>query len=149
MRRRWTATSKKLLSRWDEEMVELCGVLDGTHADPYIMEATQCFYWASLFTIARGVTWDELRFDENRRAAATCGVQTVEELRAAVKRLAALPPESVKPEKLFLMWNIADRIYRMRTAADKQWSLDQLMEADLQEMLKRPYLEPILAAVTD
>ncbi len=139
----------KLLSRWVEEMHELCGVLDGTHADPYIMEATQCFYWAALFTTARGISWDELRFEDNRRLAATCGVQTVEELRSAVKRLAGLAPEAVKPEKLFLMWNVADRIYRMRTPVDKQWSLEQLMEADLQEMLKRPYLEPILAAVTD
>ena len=34
----------KLLARWSEEMAELCGVLDGTHHDPYLMEATQTFY---------------------------------------------------------------------------------------------------------
>ncbi|HEX3134011.1 MAG TPA: hypothetical protein VHX44_10575 [Planctomycetota bacterium] len=57
----------KLLTRWGEEMEELCGVLDGTHDDSYLMEATQTFYWVSLFAVSGGVTWDGLNFEAVRR----------------------------------------------------------------------------------
>jgi hypothetical protein len=137
----------KPLARWGEEMQELCGVLDGSHSDPYLMEATQCFYWGALYGALRGARWEDLRFDENRRVAATCGIQTVPELRAAAIRLSGLPVDLAKPEKLFLLWNVADRLYRMSTPDEKQWSLEQLMEADFQEMRKRPYLEPILKEI--
>src|SRR3954463_2026208 len=92
-----TRDAPKLLRKWGEEMLELCGVLDGSHDDPYIMESTQTFYWGSLFGAVRGARWDDLRFDETRRLAAVCGISTVEELRAASKRLAGLPPEQAKP----------------------------------------------------
>src|SRR4051794_27888541 len=57
----------KPLARWGEEMQELCGVLDGSHDDPYIMESTQTFYWGALFAALRGARWEDLRFDDNRR----------------------------------------------------------------------------------
>lgn len=139
----------KLLSRWGEEMDELCGVLDGSHHDPYIMESTQTFYWASLFAATGAVPWEELKFEDNRRLAATCGIETVDELRAGVKRLVEGGPAKAKAHKLFLLWNVADRIYRTQKPADKQWSLEELMEADLQEMKKRPYLEPILREISE
>ena len=50
----------KLLQRWGEEMAELCGVLDGTHDDSYLMECTQCFYWGSLFAVTGGLSFDDL-----------------------------------------------------------------------------------------
>ena len=139
----------KLLARWGEEMAELCGVLDGTHLDSYLMEATQTFYWASLYAASTEAAWEALRFDELRRAASTAGISTVAELRAAVKRLVGMAPGAAKPEKLFLLWNVADHLYREKTPATDQWSLDQLMEADLQEMTKRAYLAPILRSVVD
>lgn len=139
----------KLLKRWGEEMEELCGVLDGTHDDSYLMEATQTYYWASLFAVSGGMTWDKLAFDDVRRQAATCKMELVAEIRSAVARLVGIGADAVKPEKLFLVWNAADWIYRRRTLQDKQWSLEQLMEADLQEMKKRWYLEKIIAEVTD
>lgn len=139
----------KLLAKWGEEMAELCGVLDGSHDDPYIMESTQTYYWASLYAVVQGVDWDVLGFDERRREAAACGITTVDELRAAVVRLVAAGPELAKPGKLFLLWNVADGIYRAQTAADERWSLEQLMEYDMQEMLKRPYLQPIIERVRD
>jgi phosphoribosyl-ATP pyrophosphohydrolase len=139
----------KLLARWGEEMTELCGVLDGSHDDPYLMEATQCFYWAALFAVTGGATWEAIDFEFQRRQAVTSGILTVPELLAASARLATLAPERVKPEKLFLLWNVADRIYRLQTKPDAQWSLEQLMEADLQDMAKRPYLAPILRMVPD
>jgi hypothetical protein len=139
----------KLLARWGEEMDELCGVLDGSHHDPYIMEATQCFYWASLFAASSGANWDDLKFEDNRRLAATCGIEIIEELRAGTKRLVDSGPDHAKPHKLFLLWNVADRIYRAQKPAEKQWSLEELMEADLQDMKKRPYLEPILQEITE
>ncbi len=139
----------KLLARWGEEMAELCGVLDGTHDDSYLMESTQTFYWGSLFAASARTAWEQLGFWANRKAARTCGISTVPELRAAADRMLALGAERAKPEKLFLLWNVADGLYRDKTPAEDQWSLDQLMEADLQEMKKRRYLEPILRMVPE
>ena len=139
----------KLLARWGEEMAEQCGVLDGTHLDSYLMEATQTFYWASLYATSTDIAWEGLRFDELRRAASTAGISTVPELRAAVKRLVGMAPGAAKPEKLFLLWNVADHLYREKTPAADQWSLEELMEADLQDMMKRAYLAPILRTVSD
>ena len=136
----------KLLKRWGEEMVEMCGVLDGSHNDSFLMEATQTFYWASLYATVRGASWEDLQFDSVRRLAATCGVGTVPELRTAIARLVALG-EVAKPTKLFLLWNVADRMYRVMTPPDKQWSLEQLMEADLQDMKKQTYFAPLLDAI--
>lgn len=139
----------KPLARWGEEMAELCGVLDGSHDDSYLMESTQTFYWASLYAAMQRTPWEALRFDENRRAAATAGIATVPELRAAVTRLTALGAEQAKPEKLFLLWNVADHLYRTQKSSDEQWSIDQLMEADFQDMKKRAYLAPILREITE
>ncbi|MBA3700276.1 MAG: hypothetical protein H0W78_15635 [Planctomycetes bacterium] len=139
----------KLLTRWAEEMDELCGVLDGTHNDSYLMEATQTFYWASLFAVSGGVTWEQLNFNDVRRQAATTKLDDVPAVRAVIARILAMAPETVKPEKLFLVWNATDWIYRRKTLEDKQWSLEQLMEADLQDMKKRWYLEAIIAEIAD
>jgi len=138
----------KPLARWGEEMHELCGVLAGTHDDSYLMEATQTFYWASLYAVMSGTSWEQLRFDEGRRAAATCGITSPGELQAAADRLVA-QGDQARPEKLFLLWNVADHLYRSLTDGDDQWSLEQMMEADLQDMKKRTYLAPILATVSD
>ncbi len=139
----------KLLRKWGEEMAELCGVLDGSHDDPYIMEATQTYYWGSLYAVVQGLDWDQLGFDQVRRDAATCGINTVPELRAAVDRLVGLGPESAKPAKLFLLWNAADHIYRRQTPAADQRSLEELMAYDLHEMQSRDYLGPIIRRITD
>lgn len=138
----------KLLRKWGEEMAELCGVLDGSHDDPYIMEATQTFYWGSLYAVVQGCDWEALGFDQVRRDAATCGIATVPELRTAVERLVALGP-AAKPAKLFLLWNAADHIYRRQTPADDQRSLAELMAYDLHEMSGRDYLKPIIERIAD
>ncbi len=140
---------ERLLTRWGEEMAELCGVLDGTHNDSYLMESTQTFYWGSLFAVTGGLDWDQLRFDVVRRQASTCGIDTIPELRTSVARLVAMGTARAKPEKCFLLWNVADWIYRDKTKPESQWSLEQLMEAELQEMKKRAYLEPILREIVD
>lgn len=138
----------KLLRKWGEEMVELCGVLDGSHDDPYIMESTQTFYWGSLYAVVQGCDWETLGFEQMRREAAGCGISTVPELRAAVERLVAVGP-AAKPGKLFLLWNVADGIYRRQTPADEQRSLAELMAYDLHEMSGRDYLKPIIERITD
>ncbi len=140
---------EQLLTRWGEEMAELCGVLDGTHHDSYLMEATQTYYWGCLFAVTGGASWETIAFDAGRRQAATCKIDTVPEVRASVARLVSLGVAAVKPEKLFLVWNAADWIYRRQLPAEKQWTLEQMMEADLHDMQKRSYLAPILAQIAD
>ena len=134
------------LARWGEEMQELCGVLDGTHDDSYLMESTQVFYWGSLYGALRGATWESLAFEAQRAKAATA-IASVGELRSAAERLVALGPGAAPPDKLFMLWNAADWIYRRSVPAEQQWSIDQLMAADLAEMRKRSYLLPIIAMV--
>ncbi len=138
-----------LLRRWGEEMQELCGVLDGTHHDSYLMEATQTFYWASCFAAVRQVAWEDLAFDDLARQAVNSGIGSAIELRANCARLASLAPDVAKPSKLFLLWRVAERLYRSMTKPENQWSLEQMLEADLQEMKKRPYLAPILSMVPE
>jgi hypothetical protein len=134
----------KLLAKWGDEMEEVAGVLEGSHEDPYILEATQTFYWASLFAVVRGADWPAIGFDDGRLLVPSSGISTIDELRAAVQRLVAMGPEAAPPAKLFLLWNAADAIYRRITPADEQFSIEQIMQADLAEMQKRPYLDPIL-----
>ena len=143
-----TRDAGKLLRKWGEEMHELCGVLDGSHDDPYAMEATQTYYWASLYAVVQGADWAGLDMDAQRMTAATCGIGSVPELKAQVDRLIGLDPAQAKPQKLFLLWWAARWIYEAQTHADHQISVDQLMEIDLQDMKKRAYLEPILAKVS-
>jgi phosphoribosyl-ATP pyrophosphohydrolase len=142
-----TRDAGKLLRKWGEEMHELCGVLDGSHDDPYAMEATQTWYWASLYAVVQGCDWAALAMDAQRMAAGTCGITSVPELKVQVDRLIALDPAQAKPQKLFLLWWAARRIYEAQTPADDQISIEMLMEVDLQDMKKRPYLEPVLAKV--
>jgi phosphoribosyl-ATP pyrophosphohydrolase len=139
----------KLLRKWGEEMAELCGVLDGSHDDPYIMEATQTYYWGSLYAVVQGLAWEDLDFDGQRRDAPATGITSVAELRPAVERLVGLGPEAAKPGKLFLLWNVADLIYRRQTPPDDQRSINELMAYDLHEMYSREYLKPIIDQVRD
>ena len=64
-------------------------------------------------------------------------------------RILAAGPDAVKPEKLFLLWNVADGIYRRITPAEDQFTLEQVLECDFHEMTKREYLKPILALIAD
>jgi hypothetical protein len=138
-----------LLGRFVQELDELCGVLDGSHDDSYLMEATQTFYWGSLYGVVSGAVWEDLGWDDLARQAVNSGIGSVDVLRSTAQRLPAAGPDAVRPAKLFLLWRVADHLYRKQTTADQQWSLEQLMEADLQEMRTRVYLAPVLRAVTD
>lgn len=138
-----------LLQRWGEEMHELCGVLDGTHDDPYIMEATQTWYWASCFAVVRGATWEDIDFDELRLQAPKISIPDAGQLHANVDRLVALGGGQAKPEKLFLFWCVADTLYRQITKPELQRSIEEIMEVDLQDMKKRKYLLPVLEQVPE
>jgi len=137
----------KLLAKWGEEMHELCGVLDGSHDDPFTMESTQTYYWACLYATVCGASWEDLAYDEQWRTSATCGITTIPELRAAVDRLVATP--EAKPAKLFLLWCVAYRCYEAKTPVEDRFSVEQVLEIDFQELRKRAYVAPILTTVTD
>jgi len=140
----------KLLARWGEEMQEIGGVLQGTHHDPYILEATQCFYWASLSAVTAGVSWEELGFEGLfAQAAASPALGDVGLVLEQAAKLVALGADHVKPQKLFLLWCAMDNHYRHSPLFPKKWSLEEIMETDLQEMKTRSYLKPILDAVSD
>jgi phosphoribosyl-ATP pyrophosphohydrolase len=139
----------KLLQRWGEEMHEVCGVLAGTHDDPYILEATQTFYWSSLYAAVKGVDWSGIDFQQQRDLAPRSNLDSVDLLLPQVDRLVELGPERAEPRKLVLLWCVADLLYRGQTSPDQQRSLEEIMEVDLQDMKKRPYLAPVLEAVPE
>ena len=72
------------------------------------------------------------------------GIDNVPALGEAVKRLIALPVEKAKPEKLFMLWMVADYIYRDTVAPDDQFDMSTIMQADLADMEKRAYLQPLI-----
>lgn len=144
---------EKMLRRWGEEMGELCGVIDGSHKDPYMMEATQCFYWASLFYTSGGVSWEDIDFDNTRLQVGQCNIDTPAKLNETVDKIVehgcSAGLEKISVTKLFLLWHVADRLYRESRPHEKQWTIEQMMEYDLTDMKKRAYLEPILKAVPE
>ena len=71
---------EKMLQRWGEEMGEMCGVIDGSHKDPYMMEATQCFYWGSLFYVMGGIGWADIDFNNIRLQVGQCNIETPAQL---------------------------------------------------------------------
>lgn len=138
-----------LLRRWGEEMHELCGVIEGTHNDPYIMEATQTWYWASCFAAVKGVSWADLHFEDLRVQAPRISIPDTGQLRLNVDRLVALGGQQAAANKVFLLWCVADSLYRQVTPPERQRSLEEIMEVDLQDMKKRSYLAPVIAAVAE
>lgn len=144
-----TRDAGKLLRKWGDEMEEIAGVIEGTHDDPYILESVQTFYWASLYATVQGKAWEDIGFDLLKKELPAAGIVDLVELRTNVKRLVELGPEAAKPAKLFLLWLAADAIYRRSVPPADQWTVEQIMEADLQEMQKREYLKPILDHVRD
>ena len=139
----------KLLGRWGEEMQELCGVIDGSHQDPYILESTQVFYWASLYAVAKGVDWDGLEFDRQRKLAATATYANAAELLVDVDVLVKAGPDKAIPARLFQLWNVAETLHRRLRPQDVQPTLEQVMDYDLEEMSQRAYLRPFLERVAD
>lgn len=139
----------RLLLRWGEEMEELAGVLDGVHDDPYIVEASQTFYWACLYAVVQETPWEALEFERSQREAAICGITTTRELRALVARLVGAGVAGAPPAKLFFAWLIADALYRRATPPEQQRSLGEIMAYDIGQMQRRDYLRPLLATITD
>jgi hypothetical protein len=129
----------KPLARWAEEMAELEGVLDGSHDDPYALEATQCFYWASLYAALGGADWRAL--DPFARPALPGTA-----LAAAAQQVAAAG-SSADASPLFGLWLAAYRRYRATPRFAPHAELDAILAEDLAEMATRAYLRPILAAI--
>ncbi len=132
------------LIRWGEEMYELTGVLNGTHDHPYIMEAAQVWHWACLHAVLHGAAWSELDVTACLLRAPTLRLDDTNRLLDVVDRLVALGAEA-PPAKPFLLWFVAGYLYRQQTPHDRQWSQEQILEVDRQEMIKQAYMRPILA----
>lgn len=136
----------KLLARWRDELQEMAEVVAGLHDDPYILESTQCYYWLCLYAVCSGASWDDLDWEGQRQAAARAQVLDLAQLLGHADRLVAMG-DAAKPSKLAMLWWVVDGFYRSATLPEQQWTVDQLMEYDWQDMRKRDYLAPILAQV--
>lgn len=138
----------KFLKRWADEMEEVAGVLDGSHDDPYTLESTQVFYWASLYAVSGGVSWSELDFEGAARMdSVSYGLDAPGLLASQSKRVAEVDVESVPARKLFAFWWAAHSIYRKTTPEDQQFTIAQLMAYEWHQFTQRSYLSPILKKI--
>ncbi|MGH2562802.1 MAG: phosphoribosyl-AMP cyclohydrolase [Thermomicrobiales bacterium] len=128
------------LHRVGEELNELAGVLDGTHAHgdreaDVILEGSQVLYWIAVNAVARRFRWDDLRLD---RALATGDDTFTAGSCARVLRAEAdhwHTAQTITAEQLH-----AAAALVAQAACSAGAPPQRLIEADLDELRTRPYL---------
>lgn len=122
-----------------------CAVLEGSEPAPWIITAGEAFVMACA-TSAASTSWDELDWNRQRDAASRAGFDEPKPLAALALRLGDTDPVRVAPGKPLLLWCAVDRLYRLRTVSDQQWTLEQIFEAALAGLRKQPWMIPLLRA---
>jgi phosphoribosyl-AMP cyclohydrolase len=140
MRLRDKATS--LVPRIVDEMLELAGVLDGTHVhdgqqDDFLLEASQACYWIASELIRIGVPFSDVRPDRALDIAEDAGVKPATMARLVQTAAKELDAEALSPEEghsLFAL--VANAALAVGQPAR------EIIERDLSELRSRDYLEP-------
>lgn len=128
-----------------EELVELAGVLDGTHTHAggerdAMLEGSQVLYWSALNAVALGFTWDDVRPD---RALVTAepglaAAASARLLQGEAGRWEADP--HITPQRLHaVIAQVAQAVLAAGITPGR------LIEADLADMRGRAYLAPYFA----
>lgn len=131
-----------VLDRIRDELVELAGVLDGTHVhtdqlNDLLLEGSQCCYWIVVESLVRGLGWDEVRPD---RALDVTEASVSPEMAARILRAEALALESFSA-------GVATHLLRLIAESARTLGGEPraLIERDLAELEKRPYLAAYFA----
>lgn len=131
-----------VLSRIQDELRELAGVLDGSHIhenqhDDAILEASQCFYWIAIESIKAGLTWGNIRPDRAIDVAeASVDVHTASNvLKAEAVALSGISAGS------------ASHLFQIVAESVRAVGIDPRMviESDLNSLKSRSYLASYFA----
>lgn len=130
------------LTRIQDELGELAGVLDGSHVhnnpvDDAVLEASQCCYWIAVEAIRAGVTWDDARPD---RAFDVPTASIDSEIASAMLRAEATVLTSVSP-------GVVSHLFQVIAESVRALELDprSIIEHDLAELRTRAYLSEYFA----
>lgn len=131
-----------VITRIQDEVAELAGVLDGTHVhtnqrDDAILEASQCCYWIAVESIKSGLTWESIRPD---RALDVIEASVDSTTASIVLRAEAMAVSSISA-------GVAVHLFQI--VAESMRTLDieprEVIEADLRDLQNRSYLSAYFA----
>jgi len=143
--RRLRGPSDPASSRVADELLELVGVLDGSHAhaeqaDDVLLEASQVLYWVTLAALWHGHGWDEVRPDAALRAplSAPAVPEAIRDLRARADEWRAGEGDLVRRcRETLAVVATACRAAGVEPAA--------VVARDLEELRRKPYLADAFA----
>ena len=106
------------LAAWAEAVTGLSRTLATGAGDPYLVASARILGGCCAHAVLRCAAWEELAVAEQYRRGPAAGMDDPGGLPELCERLVSLaePP----PAKLFLIWGIADAVYRKRTPVVKQ-----------------------------
>lgn len=131
-----------VISRIQDELGELAGVLDGSHIhtnqhDDAVLEASQCCYWIVVESLKSGLAWDEVHPDRALDVAEPSITKTVA---ADVLRAEALVLSQVSV-------SVATHLLQIVAESVRTLGIDprEVIEHDLKELRGRSYLTEYFA----
>lgn len=135
---------KSVVHRIQDELLELAGVLDGSHlhtsqGDDLLLEGSQACYWTALEAIRTGHSFDDVRpdraFDGGETAPSPATMTTL--LRSTAEQLS--PDMFTSAE--------AHNLFSIVASACRSIDVDpiELIERDLSDLRSRDYLSPYFA----
>jgi hypothetical protein len=144
---RLRAAEDRISPRLADELGELAGALDGSHrhagadrATGVRLEAGQVLYWALLFAVRAGASWERLRPDRalmtSEPALSPALVPTMLRAEAAHWRSAAADPAAAVARCHATIGLVA------QTCAVAGVRPTEVLDADLAALRQRPYLAP-------
>lgn len=134
--------SRSVLGRISEELLELAGVLDGTHIhsnqqDDFLLEASQCCYWIVVQCVIDGIEWTDVRPD---RALDVAEATVSAELASVVLRAESAALQSFSA-------TVASHLIHLIAESARTLGIDPraVIEYDLAELKQKSYLAPYFA----
>lgn len=131
-----------VIHRIQDELVELAGVLDGSHIhtnqqDDAILEASQCCYWIAVESIRAGLTWDQIRPD---RALDVLEASVDSSTASIILRAEALALSDISA-------GVAAHLFQVVAESVRALEVDprDVIESDLTELQSRSYLSGYFA----
>ena len=125
------------LERIQDEMLELAGVMDGSHRhgdaeSDLLLEGSQCCYWIVITSLQHGLTWHDVRPDRGLDVT-EASVDT--EMASAVLRAGSRALTTFSASiAMHLLQLVAESARTMNIEPRK------LIERDLAELRERPYM---------
>lgn len=131
-----------VLSRIQDELRELAGVLDSTHVHvnqsaDMLLEGSQCCYWIVVESLLQDIKWSDVRPD---RAIDVREASVGPEMAAAILRAEADALETFSP-------GVAMHLLQLIAESARTLGVDPraIIERDLSELEQKPYLADFFA----